>query len=162
MDKIICGKVTLFREKCPDCGEYNLSHVNKFKCESCDYVYTEQKIDITRVLATTRRKSIPYKIKSALLIKQEHKCAYCGQLFGIHIFKNGKVQKLTIHADHRLPYSLLQSNPDENWVLSCGVCNLWKGSKIFESIEDTIKFMAYKWDYNTKMGKIELIEKTFE
>lgn len=157
MEKIICGKVTLFREKCPNCGDFSLSKNSIFYCDFCGLEYKEDKINSTRVLSKTKRKSCPQHIKNRLIHSQQNKCCYCGREFGTLIYKNGKCLKLTAHADHNLPYSYLQNNPDDNWLLSCSICNLWKSSKIFASIEDAVTYLTYKWDKAISKNEIEIL-----
>lgn len=54
---------------------------------------------------------------AALLERQEGKCLYCNRLFGSKY-----------HIEHMTPLSRGGTNDPENIVLSCGPCNLAKGT----------------------------------
>ena len=92
-----------------------------------------------------------------LLEKQDNKCIYCGNVFETLYYKNYKVSKLTIHADHQAPFSYVQANPDDNWALACNICNGWKHNKTFDEFEACRNYLIYKWERAIGLGKIELL-----
>ena len=136
-----------------------MSGTAKFIC-TCGEKYSGPRIDKERVLTTTKRKTIPRELRVSLLEKQGNKCIYCDNPFGTLYYKNYKISKLTVHADHQTPFSYLQSNPDNNWVLACNVCNHWKYNKTFEDIESCRNYLIYKWERAIGLGNIELLSKS--
>ena len=105
MEKIIIGKIILFRLLCPKCGEYNLSGDNYFLCTYCKTKYDGEKIESQRIVTGVKRKNYSVTGKKYLLQKQDNKCFYCGNEFGIYYYKSGRVRTLAYHADHQIPYS---------------------------------------------------------
>jgi len=153
-EKLIVGKVILFRMECPQCGEMNLSGEKIFCCP-CGYKYELDKNSSTRILCKSRRKKPSRKIQLRLIVRQQNKCFWCGRIFGIWYSKGRLFSQLKIHFDHMIAYNYLQSNPDENWVASCNICNFIKSDKIFESIEDGKLYLQSKWA--KKLSKKEII-----
>ncbi|MFA6309729.1 MAG: HNH endonuclease [Clostridia bacterium] len=158
LEKMVIGKITMFRMECPFCGEQNLSKTGTFKCTYCDETYSEQTVNKVRVIVgKTKRNRPPALIVRKLLALQNNKCFYCGKEFDLQYYRNGKVRKLIAHADHQIPYSYLLTNPDDNFVMACCVCNMFKSAKMFESVEDCKKYLDYKWDKEVSSGNIEIL-----
>jgi len=76
------------------------------------------------------------------LDKQENRCFYCKEEFDSIITRNGKPLKLKLVWDHMVPYSYFQTNPDNNFVAACHVCNSIKSNKMFNTVEETIEFIV--------------------
>lgn len=157
MERIIAGKITLFREQCPNCGEYNLSGNKTFVCTTCNGKYGKQDIENTRILAKSRRKQMPREIRRQLFIIQQNKCYWCGREFEIwYKTRKGKIPKqLEAVGDHQIPYSYCQTNPDDNWCLSCNICNGMKSDKLFKDTMECRKFLKNRWV--EKLEKSEII-----
>lgn len=86
--------------------------------------------------------------KDRVIEIQENKCLYCRKVFG-SFFDNGvELKEIKIVWDHRVPLSKGGSNKAENFRACCQFCNLFKGSKTFDSIEEIIFHVKQKWtDY---------------
>lgn len=70
-------------------------------------------------------------MQSLILIRQEGRCGYCN----ISLFNE------QVKYDHFIPWSYLDSSGGkDNWVATCGRCNLKKSSKIFRNEEDMMMF----------------------
>lgn len=94
------------------------------------------------------RKRPPKQTQSLILTKQGNACGYCRHEFGSYYMRtkrmvrgmyctqSSQMQKLRVYWDHFVPYAYLQSNPTNNWVAACQVCNGIKGSKTFETFEE--------------------------
>ena len=159
MEKLVVGKVTLFREKCPECHEYNLSGNKTFVCTRCDVTYGKQNIRKTRIITKRRRVPPPKKIKQSVLKKQQNKCYWCGREFGMWYTRPSRntMKQLSVAWDHRLPYNYLQRNPDDNWVASCHICNGMKSDMVFDDPEECRNYLKKRWEESLTKGQIRLL-----
>lgn len=155
MEKHIIGKVMLYREKCPICGEWCLSgNKKKFECY-CGIFTPNTDVDVQKIiLAPLKRKQHGPKIKRAILDRQDGKCFWCNRKFGSLIYKNNKIIKLTMCLDHLIPYSYCCHNGKSNLVGSCNICNLFKNSKMFDSEQECRDYLISRWAYCLKTDKI--------
>jgi len=76
---------------------------------------------LAKVESIAKRSSLRHYEK-LLLSYFEHTCFYCG--------KNLSGAKRTIHVDHFIPWSFVQSDHIWNLVLSCSICNSSKSDHI--------------------------------
>lgn len=76
------------------------------------------------------RKRPTIKIQATLLIEQQGRCWYC----------NSSLFAEPIAWDHLIPYSYLDTNPNNNWIASCYLCNGKKSNKIFSTEQQIYKF----------------------
>jgi HNH endonuclease len=79
--------------------------------------------------------------KQEIRRSQRARCLYCGMKIGAVVTRGHREIVLTEHWDHFIPYSYSQANPNQNWVLSCQVCNLIKHDKIFQTLGGAQKFL---------------------
>lgn len=93
-----------------------------------------------------RRKKPSPKTMVTLLMEQDNCCTYCGHKFGTGVFspKRG-LTWLEVNWDHFIPYTWSRKNDEDNWVVSCQICNQLKGSLLFTSIDDARKYLEKKW-----------------
>ena len=159
MERIICGKITLFREICPRCKEYNLSGESKFIC-NCGQKYNGTLLNRTRIEAVNKRRKHLKKYEKILKLKQKNKCYWCGRDFGrLYLKKQNsefKLRELKAHVDHIIPFSFEQRDEIDNLCASCSVCNLWKSSKMFEKEEECKIYLKRKWETAIEDGKVKL------
>lgn len=66
------------------------------------------------------RPSIPFSIREKVWIRDGHKCAYCGDVFG------------PFHLDHIFPWSKGGEHTVKNLTVACATCNLSKSDKTLE------------------------------
>lgn len=96
------------------------------------------------------------QIQDQLLI-QHGRCFWCSiDLNKVKFYwdKKRKLQQLRAVGDHLVPYSYTNTTRKDNLVVTCNVCNSLKSSKIFDSIEETKKYICmqlqkYEIDYPT-------------
>lgn len=152
-EKVLAGKIDLFRALCPKCGESNLSGKLKFECDcGCDYEGTTEK---QRILANIhKRRNIPPKVKKELLEKQKNRCYWCERKLGNYIFRKNRIVRLNVHIDHFLPVAYRQMDNAENLTATCHICNLFKSSKMFDSERACKNYILDKWAEELYKGKI--------
>lgn len=85
------------------------------------------------------------KIRNAILENQGNCCLYCGRKFGEVITLFHKETIVRCLWDHIVPFSYLQGNPGGNWAACCQMCNGWKGSTVFDSLDEAMGFLRDKW-----------------
>lgn len=95
------------------------------------------------------RKTCPLSIRREVLRNQEYKCGYCDLPFGSVVAKWGNLSLLTVvHWDHVVPYSYARSNPDDNWVAACMICNYAKSSGMFLDVIEIREHIKEYWEEN--------------
>jgi len=71
-------------------------------------------------------------------------CGYCGLFIGTTAhFPGGKNVVLSQHIDHFFPQSKAGTESDR--VLSCNICNLRKGTKVFKDEFEARTFLQQAW-----------------
>jgi len=159
MEKIIAGRVILYRERCPECGEWNISENNKFECTWCSSIYRDQEYIKIRQLTNSmyKRKHFTKKQKEIVWERQDGHCYWCNRKFGTYYMKRSKVQKLKMHMDHRMPYSYLPNDNLKNICGACSICNQFKHNKIFNNIQECKKYLVDKWECAIDSKKIVIV-----
>ena len=69
-------------------------------------------------MTTSKRKSIPKKVRFKVFDRDNHTCQYCG----------GKPPEATLEIDHKIPYAKGGADTPDNLVTSCFDCNRGKGA----------------------------------
>lgn len=90
------------------------------------------------------RKRPGKKLQQEIRLRQNEQCFYCFQLFGEHVELKRKTLILQCVFDHLIPFAYLLKNPTDNFVGACQVCNRWKSSRIFGSIEEARLYLTGK------------------
>lgn len=90
------------------------------------------------------RKLLDTEERELILIAQDNRCFYCLNGFGDYIWYRNKLIQIRINWDHFVPFDYLQSNPDNNWVASCQVCNSIKSNKMFDTTKEAIEYVKRK------------------
>jgi len=155
LEKIVCGSVSLYRLKCPQCDEFNLSANSSFRCD-CGMRYSEKEVTKLRVEAKGKRVRLPKKLRDAIVSNQGGVCYWCGNKFGIPYYrkKTNNVVRLRVHIDHLNPFSYTQNSERSNLVASCSVCNLHKSAKMFENESDCREYLIIKLNKKILTGEI--------
>lgn len=139
----IYDTVILQKAWCENCQCYSFVRKNVLQCcdEKTDSVPTAWKRES---LATGIRHLPSAQYRRDQLSAQEHRCFYCQMIFGAYRIWGGKRVKIRIHWDHLVPFAYLQSNPDNNFVAACHICNGLKGSKVFQTVEEAMQYVESK------------------
>lgn len=138
----VYGVTKIKRSFCNKCKDYAFVIDKTFTC--CYEPYTEN-VSKFKVMTQSMiiRKKPSVDVQRRLLLAQGNKCKYCKITFGELYFRDGKPKISRIHYDHLVPYSYQNHCPDNNWVAACNVCNLIKGNKIFNTIEEVKDYVIY-------------------
>jgi 5-methylcytosine-specific restriction endonuclease McrA len=80
-----------------------------------------------------------------VLRQQEHRCYYCERKFGSVVFLKNRKRTLTVNWDHCVPYCYSGDNGVQNFVAACRFCNGWKGSLMFNSLDEARVYLYGKW-----------------
>jgi len=147
MIKAIYGKITFNQHTCPSCGNSLLNQSQYYFCDVCNYSNEDEKAKIYKIIVPPPglRKYPSIEIQRKLLKKQNSECYWCGRKFNIPYWRNNKIRYLTIHWDHKNPFSFEQTNRDKNWAASCSICNRWKHNFMFKKEKDCRRFLLGKW-----------------
>lgn len=84
------------------------------------------------------------KLGEEILAKQNGRCLYCDMPFGTEILRQGgrgRLVRLRLQWDHFVPYSWCETNPADNWVAACHVCNTIKGPRRFETVAEARRYV---------------------
>lgn len=134
------GEIKMVRAYCPDCQQNALVIRGKLAC--CDN-YPKKKSNDFEVMCSTKKKRMrPSKtVKDRIFKIQGNKCLYCGVEYGTPYYYKKKERYTHINYDHLVPFSYTQSNPKNNWVGACNICNGIKSNKMFDTIEDVLHYV---------------------
>lgn len=106
------------------------------------------KVNGSRGGATTASRRRPnMTTQKEILAKQCDRCLYCDLPFGVEILRKGRKGRLIVlrlNWDHFVPYSWCLTNPNDNWVAACHVCNGIKGPRRFETVADARRYILNK------------------
>lgn len=141
------GNVAIPRRFCDRCKQWALVVDGVRQC--CGYSTQEdfQASKRVRMSNASRYRHKPtQKERDKILERQENRCLYCQQLFGSYFIRGEKLIRVECQYDHLDPFCYSQNNDVRNFVAACRTCNAWKGSKMFESIEQIRKFLLNKWE----------------
>jgi hypothetical protein len=148
--KHIYGSVTLEKATCPDCRRRAIILDGKFQC--CDRVVSDPEPGgYKRESSAVYRRTLPPKPqRDAVLKRQRNCCFYCRRpLLSFIVTPRGKLKRLTIHWDHKVPFHWDANNAPENFVAACCQCNLWKSGKTFNHVDEARVFIAQKLEEYT-------------
>ena len=95
-------------------------------------------------LASGIRQKPTTDYKREQLARQADRCFYCTMQFGSHVVYRKRLRTLLIHWDHLVPFAYLQTNPAENFVAACQICNYVKSAKLFQTVEEARRYVAVK------------------
>lgn len=141
------GDVGLVRGFCQECQSTAIVLDGRLQC--CDVPFQEKPDRWKRISeASELRKKPPAEVKAAILEAQEDRCIYCERRFGSWVRRRGAPQRvglairLCVTWDHFVPFSFVRSNPDENFVAACQVCNGIKRDRLFGTVDEARVYIA--------------------
>lgn len=131
------GRAVLIRDWCEHCKCMSIVLDGYFQC--CDE--KAKAITITRIerQSDTCRGRISAELKRKILVAQKHRCHYCGLDLSrtwYYMDKYGDYREIKINFDHFIPASFACVETFENLYATCSICNRYKASKMFNSIEE--------------------------
>ena len=91
------------------------------------------------------RRRPPLSVQRGILDAQANRCYYCDRPFGSSVIRRGRLTILKAVWDHYIPFAYRGSNPAENFVAACQVCNGFKSSMIFETREEAQLYLRRRW-----------------
>ena len=140
------GNVLMRATRCPKCRtESFIDDDGRTSCCSIE-AYEREKGRIRLVCGPRLRRSRPsVQRQRECLDKQNGKCFYCANDFGMFVEAGGIAKRLTPCWDHFVPYSYSANNSDANFVAACQVCNGIKTNLVFEHEEDARAFVRQRW-----------------
>ena len=138
------GKISIPREKCPECGEFSFVIDNVIQCFGILLKKTLKVEGVKMECAASDTRFIPKKIKEYILKLQQHCCAYCDMPFGFIVYRKGKRIKLKIHYDHFVPFDYCRDSSKTNIIASCQVCNSLKSCMVFNTIDECRIYLQHK------------------
>lgn len=124
------GSLAMLRGLCPECNRYSLILDGKHLC--CGHKTDDSEpVGFVSICEGRAPRKIPKREdRINILLDQGFKCFYCGE------------ELVKIHWDHTVPYSF--ANQNKFFVASCPLCNLLKGSKMFDTKEEAIIYVQEK------------------
>lgn len=141
------GNVAIPRRYCERCQQWAFVLEGVRQC--CGYSNKEDFEGSKRVRMSnaSRHRHKPTETERVkILERQENRCLYCQQLFGSYFIRGEKLVRVDCQYDHLDPFCYSQNNDVRNFVAACRTCNAWKGSKMFESVEQIRNFLLKKWE----------------
>lgn len=140
----IYGSVAIERHYCPDCQRMSLVLDGLLAC--CSEAVRQRPHQYKKMATGSARRARPSPaLQRQLLEEQNGCCLYCDRRFGT-TYSLGNRQ-FTVHLtwDHQIPFVYLQANGDRNWAAACNRCNGWKGSRMFDTVQDVRDYVATRW-----------------
>lgn len=138
------GRVSLIRATCPKCQSMSIVLDGRTTChkELVDTSVTRTK---RAAEAKADHRALTKKQRQELSDSQGGLCFYCFNAFGTMYIRGSTVGHLTLNVDHSVPYSYLQSSESHNLVAACHVCNMLKGNRLFDTIEEARAYVEAAW-----------------
>ena len=138
------GNVKIPRSWCKDCESWAFVMDNKFAC--CGGAFSQSITKFRRMCEpVAQRKQLKKKEKLAILLNQDYSCFYCEHRFDSTVELKKKQVRLKIEWDHLVPFSFTQNNSAVNFVAACQLCNGWKASNVFQTVEEAKVYLYEKW-----------------
>ena len=141
----IYGNINIPRGWCDECKTYAFIQDGCLSC--CEHPFEAKEIkDLLRMSDGGGRRRRPgKKERDRLLEKFGGRCAYCDGAFGSIAIYHGRVVFLNLEWDHIVPWVYDQDERDINLLPVCQICNGWKGSLMFRTIEEARVYVNNKW-----------------
>lgn len=137
----IFGNTFLRKSFCRSCKAYSIVLDGEIQCCGREVDFSGEgnfKIESQ----AEQRRIRPAKLRLLqILEEQEGKCFYCGYPFTQLFIRKGKVVAMQMVADHKVPFSYMYNNKDDNFVIACHICNGIKSNKHFESKEQAQEYI---------------------
>lgn len=138
------GNVRILRAMCPDCSEMSLVVDGRHQCcgRTCGDTATRMH-RMCEPLLVRRRPSVETQRK--ILSDQMNCCYYCGNRFGLTVYRGGRARTLSVVWDHEIPWVYSQDNGDSNFVAACAICNGIKRDRCFAGPDEARAHIADRW-----------------
>lgn len=131
----VYGTIILTKSWCSECESYAI--VKKGILQCCDSRVLDAPERWKRESLATGTRALPSaQYQREQLDRQDNRCFYCLISFGSIVEHKKRDIRIIIHWDHLVPFAYLQSNPDQNFVAACQICNGVKGAKCFQTTEE--------------------------
>jgi 5-methylcytosine-specific restriction endonuclease McrA len=88
-----------------------------------------------------KRRPLSKRDQEDILGRQKNRCFYCSLPFGEFFIHKNKLKCVAVGWDHILPYSYCFNDDKENRVAACFTCNLIKGSRVFDTVQQAIDYV---------------------
>lgn len=139
------GNTGIPRKMCPDCCQYSFVIEKQFTC--CGRLVDVRPENFQQMSTASGCRRKPSKReREQILHVQNDCCLYCCRKFGSTLEVFGKTVFVSIRWDHWVPIAYRTDNRFKNFVAACQKCNAWKGSKVFETLEEARNYLARRWD----------------
>lgn len=140
------GNIAMKRAYCSSCRTYAFVRDGKMAC--CGEVLEGAEIKGCKRMSEPPnvRDRPSRKEQKRILSDQHHRCFYCSRWFGTEIWRKARRSNLRVHWDHVIPWVYSLDNRNQNFVAACHVCNMLKGAKMFNSIEEARIYLNARWE----------------
>jgi len=147
------GHVRLDKEYCHACKSNFFVIDGKMSC--CDGISKSSKIGSIKRESLSLKKTLSKSMKDRILMVQQYKCILCGHDLREDCFyrKKERFKKVHTEFDHFIPKSFSEISHFNNVYAMCCLCNRYKGSKMFDTIEDARKYVIKRRE---SLGLMEL------
>lgn len=140
------GNVRLLRAWCDECGGYAFILSGEFACCGKIHASSPPPKKYKRMSEPVqKRHGISNEDKTKKLKNQDFRCFYCLRLFGDTVWLISGARTLKIHWDHMVPFAYSQNNHEKNFVAACQLCNLWKSSMMFQTVDEARIYLNGIW-----------------
>lgn len=146
MEKIYVAGVLLYREKCPNCGEFDMRGDTEFVCFSCGEEYGPNLEIFESSMQGVNRIKPKKSTRENISISQGNRCYWCGREFGSTIFRKGNTVPLRETTDHIIPVSYRTDNHKRNICTSCQICNSFKSDLLFADDDHCREYVLNRWE----------------
>jgi 5-methylcytosine-specific restriction endonuclease McrA len=139
------GNTRIVRVYCRDCDSWTFVLDGARQC--CGTEVDKIPTRATRISETVAgRRRPPPSVQREILLEQEYRCFYCFQQFGTRVLIKNKLRTLVVHWDHLVPYAYARNSSIENFVAACSICNGWKSSLVFQTVDEARLYIDRKWE----------------
>lgn len=143
----VYGNIRLVKGYCQECRGFAFVIGGKIQC--CDLPYRAEPNREKRESIAEYRRLVPgRKTQKLILAQQDYCCFYCFKRFGsvVYVGYPKKPVHLRRHWDHMVPFAYSQNNSTENFVAACHLCNMWKSSLMFQTVDEARVHLAIEWE----------------
>lgn len=139
------GNVRIPKSYCQSCGGYAFVLDGELAC--CGTPHIPKPVRWKRESPPPDKRKMLNSIEQKLILEtQNYNCFWCDRSFGIAVKLGRRQRVLKIHWDHMIPWAYDQNDSVSNFVAACSVCNMWKSSLVFQTIEQCRIYLKGKWD----------------
>lgn len=97
-------------------------------------------------------------MRDRIAAKQNNRCFYCQRELDFFYMRGTALKRSTVTLDHVIPFSFVQNHRESNLVACCSVCNMFKSSIMFDSVDQIISYLKQKWDRALRLRKIVIAD----